>query len=393
MNLPFRFHKETLFLFLAGSVLFFLSSRYFGGVYIRLSRFWFVFFAADLLMLLINQLTIRYSLDFSRDHLSKGDTVRYTISMESSFFLPVPLIRMELAQLHSRTEEGDREIRLSLKPGERWVCSRDVHVTLRGVYTMGLSRLTLRSVSGLLSLDLPIHSRSFYVYPRVVDIPAVLKKHPSPGGKNAGLEGQKGDEHNFLGLREYREGEGLKHISWSRFMQTGRPCIKTYSSMGGSDIHIFLDRRASGRSPLCDDTALEVFLCIVRSGLATGQKMTLHGYPGWEGMSVETEAEFHRLFQSTLLFDFDAPDLEELRTLSTLEAVYAVSSMPDLALLDEKSRFSGLGHLICVSLSYSPSERERFTSLLLQRRQEGSVISEIDSDLSMEEELQCQLYS
>lgn len=393
MNLPFRFHKESLFFFLAGTVLFYLSSRYFGGMYVRLFRFWFLFFSLDILMLIINHLSLRYHLDFNRDHMSKGDTITYTVSIESGTILPIPHLLLELSRIHQKEEQTDRFIRFSLRPGERWAYSRDVHASLRGVYTMGLSRLTLRSVSGLLSLDLPIWARDFYVYPRIIDIRQVLTKHPASGGKAVGLEGRGGDAHNFLGLREYREGEGLRNISWARFMQTGRPFIKTYASMGGSDVHLFIDRRSSGRSALCDDAVLEIFLCLLYSGLNTGQKMILHGYPGWEGRCIQTKKDFEKLYRSTLFFEFDAIDLEELNDIPSLENVYAVSGIPDYSLLDENSRYAQLGHLICVSLSFSDKENERFRSVLLRRIQQGAVISDISSDESMKDEILCRLYS
>lgn len=393
MNFPFRFHKETLFFFLAGTVLFYLSSRYFGGIYIRLFRFWFIFYLLDILTLVINHLTLRYSLEFNRDHISKGDTVSYKITIQSGSILPVPLVLLELAQVHQKEKQENRIIRFSLKPGECWGYSRDVYASLRGVYTMGLSRLTLRSVSGLLSLDLPIWTKNFYVYPRLIDIPNFLKKHPASGGRAIGLEGLGGEAHNFLGLREYREGEGLRNISWSRFMQTGRPIIKTYSTMGGSDIHLFLDRRSSKRSALCDDVVLETFLCLIYSGLNTGQKMILHGYPGWEGRCISTQVEFDKLYQSTLLFEFDACDLEELSDIPTLETVYTVSGLSDYTLLDENSRYAYMGHLICISLSFSEIEYERYHSLLSRRVHQGAVISDITSDESMEDELICQVYS
>lgn len=393
MKLPFQFHKETLFFFLAGSVLFYLTSRYFGGIYIRISRFWFSFYILDIVMLLINHFTLRYSLDFNRDHMSKGDTIRYKISIQSGSILPIPLLILELSQVHRNETQEERHLRFSLKPSETWVYSRDVTATLRGVYTMGVSQLTLRSVSGLLSLDIPIWARNFYVYPRIIDIPKLLTKHPASGGKAVGLEGQNGDAHNFLGLREYRDAEGLKHISWSRFMQTGTPYIKTYSSMGGSDIHLFLDRRSSGRSALCDDTVLETFLCLLYSGLNTGQNMILHGYPGWEGRNIQTRHDFDMLYQSTLMFEFDAFDLEELKDISLLESVYTVSGMSDLSVMDENSCYSDLGHIICISLSFSSADYDRFQSVLLHRKQQGAVISEISSDTSIKDELLCQVYS
>ncbi len=393
MNLPFRFHKETLFIFLAGSVLFFLSSRYFGGIYIRLARFWFIFFAADISMLLINSLSLRYSLDFSSDHMSKGDRITYTVRIQAGSLLPVPFLTLELARIHRNEAEGERLIRFALMPRGSWVQTREVHARLRGVYTMGLSRLCLTSLSGLLSLDLSIWARNFYVYPRVIEIEGALNKHPSPGGHPEGRESGSDDEHNFLGLREYREGEGLKNISWSRFFQTGTPWMKTWSSSGGSEIHLFLDRRASGFSPLCDDTALETFLSLLRSGLTGGQKIIIHGFPGWEGRVLETEEEFHRLYRSTLLLEFSAAGLEELDSLPRLEPVYAVTTMPDLTLLDENSRFATLGHTIVVTVDRSEDDLNLVRSLILKRIQQGAVISEITSDQGLEEELQCRVYS
>jgi hypothetical protein len=164
MKLPRYIQKEGFLFFLIGSVLFYLTSVYFGGVYIRLARFWFALYVLDFILLIINSQTLRYSLDFDRDHISKGDHIKYSIKIQKGTPFPVPWIRIEQARIHSRQGDETPPQFFSLLSDEIWEYKQDVHAEIRGVYTLGLSRLSLRGLTAVLSVDLPIWSQSFYVY-------------------------------------------------------------------------------------------------------------------------------------------------------------------------------------------------------------------------------------
>jgi hypothetical protein len=144
---------------------------------------------------------------------------------------------------------------------------------------------------------------------------------------------------------------------------------------------------------LCDDTVLEVFLCLVFSAVHTGQKLIIHGYPGWENQMVSTEQDFRILYQSTLLLEFDVPDLEELREIPSTGGLYVVSGLSDLELLDEFSSLGSIDHLIPVTIGMDEEDLLSIRSLIIRLEQRGAIISEITSSSTLEDELQCRLYS
>jgi len=281
----------------------------------------------------------------------------------------------------------------SLMPGKVWQYQEEVHADIRGVYTMGVSLLSLKGITGLITLDLPLWSRTFYVYPRIIDIPEFVQKHRSIGGKSLALIGSHGEHHMFHSLREYRTGESTRDISWSRFVQTGTPYIKSFESMGGSDINLFLDRRPSGRSSLCDDTVLEVFLCIIYSGIQTGQRIILHGYSGWENRIIGTLKEFEELYKTTLLMEFSAHDLDEITKIPSQNGLYIVSGLPDYKLLDEHYYGGNIDHLIIISEGISADELLQIRTLITSMQLHGTEVTELSSAETIKEDLQCKLYS
>jgi hypothetical protein len=393
MILPFHFHTESFLPFISGSILFFLSSRYFGGVYVWLARFWFILFFLDFVMLIINSFTLRYSLNFNRNHINKGDRIQYTVLITGEGKLPVPLVKLEFTRIHIKTDQQIEPVSFSLLPGKVWKYQQEVYAEIRGVYTMGVSRLSLTGLTGLITIDLPIWSRTFYVYPKIFDIPKIIQKHRSSEGHSLAIPGRRGDSHIFHSLREYRTAESIRNISWSRFIQTGTPYIKSYNSRGGSDIHLFLDRRHSGRSSLCDDTVLEVFLCMIYSGIHTGQRLILHGYPGWENRTIETRKEFNDLYLSTLLMEFDALDLGEIRDIPPQDGLYIVTGLPDYKLLDEHYRGGSIDHLITVTQGRPADELLRIRTLIMNLRLYGTDVTELPSSGTVRDDMLCQLYS
>jgi len=389
MKFPIHFNRSASFFFLLTTLLFYLSSAYFGGVYVKMARFWYVLNALDFLYLIINVFTLRYFLDFNSDHISKGDRIKYSIKIQKGTLLPVPWVGVEQTRVHVRQENKTPFLSFSLFSSGVWHYDKEIHAQLRGIYTLGLSRLTLRSFNGMISVDLSIWAKSFYVYPRLIDMSRELVKHRALGGQSRALTGSSGESYMFEGLREYRVGEDLKNICWSGFMQKGFPVMKTFSSRGGTDIHLFMDRRSSGRSPLCDDTVLEAFLCLVNTALHIGQKLVIHGYPGWENRCLFSENEFQRLYQTTLTVEFNAPGLDELNDISSDGALYVLTSLPDLDLLDEYSFLPSIDHLIAVTVDMEDEKLSRIRSLILTLKLNNAMITEIHSAELLEENLSC----
>ena len=391
---PFRLHPGNLIIFAAGSLLFHLSALYFGGIFLKLAVSWYTLYILDILILVINCAGLRYSQDFSSGHLSKNDELAYILKITGTGFLPVPTITCGFTRIHMKGSEKIPSVTFYLKPGESRVFEKSIHTNLRGIYTMGLAELSLKGFTGLVSVGLPIWSRTFYIYPRLLEHSVPLGRHKSTGGKGRTMAGNTGEYHTFSGLREYREGEDTKRISWSRFMKTGYPCIRDYDARGGSAISICMDRRSPERTPECEDTVLETALALIRTAVYSEQKVIIYGFSGWEGIEISSPDEFLRFYKSTLLLEFDSPASPGLNSFSAEESLYIISGLPDLTLLDGRiweSRKSS--HLVAVTEGMDSGVRAKVRILIEKLRKEDLEITEVESGSGLAEDIKWLLSS
>ncbi|MBC8452771.1 MAG: DUF58 domain-containing protein [Spirochaetes bacterium] len=390
-----RIQIKVLIPFLTITFLLFLTSRYFGGVYIRVFRFWISIFLADFLLLLANRISLRYSQQFTHKHVQKGEIVQYNLNISGWGFLPVPSVTEEFSRIHQRDKQVIPKQNFSIKPNSRHPFSCEIYAGLRGVYTMGLSRLSITGFTGLITLDLPIWAKTFYVYPRLIRLQNhPLQKHQPTEGQSATLTGNRGEAHTFSNLKEYRAGENTRFISWSRFSQLGRPILREFDTRGGAGVHIFLDRRPVGRSPLCEDTVIEAALALINSAFQAGQQVTVHGFPGWENREIISEAEINRLLNSTLSLEFNAKSLAELDEIPEGTTLYVISAISDWFFLDSAFWFNQpSGHLIAVTEDMSAETLLKTRRLIAYLQFSRNGITEITANHRLEEELPCVFFS
>ena len=395
MKTPARIEIKVLLPFLIITLLLYLTSRYFGGIYIRALRFWIIILSLDFLMLLINRFFLRYSQTFTHKHVQKGEIVQYDLNVSGWGIIPVPSVTVEFTRIHQRDKQVLPNQHFSIRPMSRHPFFREIYAELRGVYIMGLSRLSITGFTGLITLDLPIWAKTFYVYPRLIGLQDhPLQKHQPTEGQAATLTGEKGEFHTFSSLKEYREGENTRFISWSRFSQLGRPLLMDFDTRGGAGIHIFLDRRPVGRTPLCEDTAIEASLALVNSAFRSGQQVTVHGFPGWESKKIISEDEINRLLNSTLMLEFDAADTSELREIPADSTLYIISALPDYLFLDSAFWLSQpSGQLIAITEDMNIHKLKKAKRLMAQLQFRGTGITEITANHRLEEELPCVFFS
>lgn len=86
--------------------------------------------------------------------------------------------------------------------------------------------------------------------------------HPKPadaqdaGARGRGGDGTKppgGDEESLAGLREWRQGDSVRHIHWKATARRGSPIVKDFERHGGEGVDLVIDRR-------CDLATLEAAL-------------------------------------------------------------------------------------------------------------------------------------
>jgi len=387
---PVKLSRPGTAVFLAAAVLLFLASRFLGGVYISLFRFWWLVFLLDGLLLFFNGLGIRYYQDFDRNHVSKGESLTYTLHIESGFRLPVPALSVEFREVHTR--EGQLTLpagNLSLAPRETRSSRSVIHVRLRGVYTVGLSRLTVRSYSGLISADFPIWSRTFYVYPRLIRLPggALKLAGSDTDGRMTAL--RSGTPDIFYGLREYRPGDSLRYISWKRFRQTGSLYLREFSSMGHARIHLILDRRRIARSVLCEDTVLESFISVADAVLRSGDAAVLHGLPEKYSPDLTSPEDLQVLVRKSLMLNFDSvvPVVPEIQSSS---GVFLFTALTDFTFLNREFWQARRNwYLICILEGLTESDLSARLNLLQEIRDCGVTVVEVRSGETIREDLAC----
>lgn len=370
------------------TILLFLVSRYFGGSFIRIARFWYLLFLLDFIALIINSASLRYSQSFTSKNVSKGEVIEYQLNISSWGLLPAPSVSLAFARIHQHDRKPIPPIEISIPPKSRWNFSKEIYAGLRGIYTMGLSELKITGFTRIISFSLPIWAKTFYVYPRLLRLELLLQKHLATAGDQRSLPGRGGEYHTIHGLREYRQGDSLRLISQKHFAELGKPIIRDFDSLGAAVIHLFLDRRPTGRNPICEDTAIETALALLYAACLHNQQMVIHGFPGWEGYTITSAEEIERLRNTTLLLAFDAGSAAELQEISQASTLYIISPLSDFLFLNQEF-WENLrsGHLIAVTDQMDEQRRAQARSLMQQLTNEGAAISEIASQEYLEEEL------
>lgn len=183
---------------------------------------------------------LTYSLAFSEDEVTEGDTVYLTETICSAKLLPLPWVKAELTtsaalEFASKQSSVADETRFvssffTLRPYKkierRWkvICKR------RGEFTVSHAVLILSDLfgSGELSQPFPEAKAAIRVLPAVreISLPDTL-----PEQMNGDLIRQRSlmpDRLAFCGIRPYADGDPLRDICWSATARMGSPMIRQF---------------------------------------------------------------------------------------------------------------------------------------------------------------------
>ena len=136
----------------------------------------------------------------------------------------------------------DLEVRLELTPLRRGVL-RFTGLTLASSDPLGLCRALVSVPLPQTALILPKR----YLLPPIA-LPGLMKYQQ--GG--VALSSSVGQSDEFVGLRDYRQGDPLRHIHWRSWAKAGKPVVKEFEDE-------FFVRHALVLDTFCDYGGLEVF--------------------------------------------------------------------------------------------------------------------------------------
>jgi len=179
------------------------------------------------------------------DRATAGTPVRFSARVETPDGAPAADLYLTLP----REREGP--VPLTLEPREAFVDApkgrAEVPLELtparRGRYVLSGARLRRTDPLGLMtSRPVRLPDQTLLVYPRfypMADFAIPLGRRYQPGG--IPLSSSTGDAIEFIGTRDYREGDPVKNIHWRSWARRGQPVVKEYQEEYFCRIAIILD--------------------------------------------------------------------------------------------------------------------------------------------------------
>ncbi|WP_455383402.1 DUF58 domain-containing protein [Salinispira pacifica] len=300
---------------LIGVYIFSLSLSFLAGIYFGPYLFFiFVLLLLFPIVLVASTLIPFTSIDvnqkWSASKPVRGEQVSARLFVVNRSVLPMPGLHVEF-ETDMREKSGELvPLDLNLRPRT----SHNVALTLlfphRGAYKLGVESITAADPAGFVRVSRTIETRPYLVYPRVHQL-----RHFSTvvtdvlGGSAISADRHAGDLGNFVQLREYRDGESIRQISWRKYASTGKPFLREYEREQKNGVILYLDTApAPQESPdpaEHEDAAVEVFLSLVR--YLTEHRVPLFlrapGNPELERMESGPEG-FDKLVRSSIFARF-----------------------------------------------------------------------------------------
>ena len=153
------------------------------------------------------------------------------------------------------TPEAPTEARVELRP------------VRRGRYVVPAPTLRATDPLALAASGAPAgREQVLLVYPRfytLEDFRAPAGRRYQPGG--IPLASSAGDAIEFVGTREYREGDPVKNIHWRSWARRGQPVVKEYQEEYFARIALVLDTFAPGRPRPEDERSFEAAISVLAS--------------------------------------------------------------------------------------------------------------------------------
>ena len=252
-------------------------------------RIYYIVFLTQLLvviaMLIINYWTFRsfsYQQELSDKTREKAEAT--SLHLEIVNERPVPL---SLIEVHVSVVSVHEDIRLlfSLAPYTGQVFEIPVNTPYRGHFNVGMTRIKVTDIFGLVTMSFDMRRFSFYRMPKLIvlpraRIPSNLPSHISDSKMHRASylkHAEHGD--SIFGARLYQNGDPAKLINWKKSAQLGQLYVRQYEFPEREHIVILIDTGLHGLSGeealIYADTVCECAACIALYCLTKNQSVSL----------------------------------------------------------------------------------------------------------------------
>ncbi len=251
----------------------------------------------------------------------------------------------------------------------------------RGVYSIGIKTLSLHNVLNIFVLQKKVRTTDVYVFPRIKKINRfsniINEIHGNADGHaGTGLT----DVTLFNQLREYRDGESIRHIFWKKYASTGRPYLKEFEQHRKNSVQIYFDSRKAGKNTDTvlgtEELSLEILTAIVKFLLERSVPASVYA-PSDEPYSFygDRPVDFTRFYRST----------EEIRFQGLFSPYQSYRRDKALGLLVNKSVIimSHIydGDIISLKNLRMPEDAVRlvFNTMMFTQKQEAHIANAADN--------------
>ena len=182
-----------------------------------------------------------YIQELSGEQGEKGQTVGLRIGIYND--KPFPFTRMRVTvQAPDPAEEQTLPIDLAPKAS----CAFDLRLGLpmRGEFLVGMTRLELQDVFGLLPMGFDLRRLPYYRQRPLLVLPRARElalPGGSAGGTERGLSGSAAGQEEYACLRGWVPGDRLSQVHWAASAKTGALFARQYEDPAGGGCLIFLD--------------------------------------------------------------------------------------------------------------------------------------------------------
>ncbi len=316
-----RINFRLFSLYIFSLFILYLAGVYFGNVLFVL----FVFFCAlplfSFIALFIWHVRLEYSQRFSTLAPVKGDVIRYDLTVYNRSFIPIPSLRVVFTSLSQELDAQLPTFEMGIEPGTARSKDYTIQCLYRGRYAVGMRALETFDFLQMFSLRKKIQPQTLYVYPRIIEIDSSSPLGLAHAGNGTRASaGNQPDPTLFRQLREYRDGDSMRHIYWKKYASIGKPVLKEYERTRRKGTRIYFDTRKNSRRGINEleqeDVSVEILVALVNHLLQRGVFTTVVA-AGWDGGCIESDEinGFEKLYRATI-------DLEFSDTSSPVSAYY-----------------------------------------------------------------------
>lgn len=210
-----------------------------GAVYYLLFYTLFFMMIVGFLCALVTLRALKVGASLPKAEAVRGESVALAVTVERIIPLPVSRIALRIASAAERGAAYKLPVRLEYRRSRE--LRYPVHCPHRGAYEVGPVRAEVIGPFGLFALSKRIRGATsvLSVRPRLYAMPPILLE-PGDTGPQTRIKMTE-DAASPSGVRDWREGDGLKKIHWKLTMRRRELVVRTFEETARPDTLILPD--------------------------------------------------------------------------------------------------------------------------------------------------------